>query len=643
MPHTYTITTPIYYVNSVPHIGTTLTTLAADVTSRYQRMLGQEPFFITGTDENATKVVEAAELKGEPVLDFVDHIAAEFKSIWSGMNIEYDDFIRTTEPRHAKAVQVFFKILKDAGYVYKGVYEGWYDVSTETYYKEFELIDHKSPDGNPVRWIQEENWFFKLSAFQEKLLSYIQQNPSFIQPEVRRNEVISFIEQGLRDICMSRTNHGWGIPVPEDETQIFYVWFDALINYVAASGWPYEGWEEKWPAEVQWMGKDILTRFHATLWPAMLMGADLPLPKVLMAHGWMLMGGEKISKSKGNVIAPLDLAKHLSEKAGCHFDIAVDAVRYYACAGMPYEHDSVFTIEDFEKKYNSDLANDLGNALNRSLAMCHKFCNGIIPDAKMDMEVLSAIQKAEDEMQIAMESFRMDHATTAAMGLVRFLNKYIDQKAPWTLLKNEDPALGIVLRSMIMTLRAISILISPIIPSTTKAISDQLGLPVIKEWSMLKDPKNTPSGHKLGEATPIFPRIDTRQITQKMNEEVGSSTKEKKKVNLSVVEEIDIQTFAKIKLKVGRIIGAESVEGSNKLLKLQVRVGGHTKQILAGLQKSYTPAALMGKQVVVVSNLRPALLMGHQSEGMLLAADGPDGQPILVSFDGEVPEGASVH
>jgi methionyl-tRNA synthetase len=561
------------------------------------------------------------------------------------MKIEYDDFIRTTEPRHAEAVQALFKILKNAGYVYKGVYEGWYDVATETFYKEIELVDHKSPDGNPVRWVQEENWFFKLSAFQEKLLSYIQQNPAFIQPEVRKNEVLSFIEQGLRDVCMSRTNHGWGIPIPEEETKVFYVWFDALINYVAASGWPHPGWEEKWPAEVQWMGKDILTRFHATLWPAMLMGADLPLPKALIAHGWMLMGGEKISKSKGNVIAPLDLAKHLSEKAGCTFEIAVDAVRYYACAGMPYEHDSVFTMEGFEKKYNSDLANDLGNALNRSLAMCHKFSGGMIPDAKIDQEALNAIQKTEKEIQLAMDAFRLDHAAEAAMSLVRFLNKYIDQKAPWALAKNEDPELGAVLRSMILTLQAISTFLSPFVPSTASAMSMQLGLPLVNQLDLAKDPKNAPAGHHLRVASPIFPRIDTRQIPSKIKEDMSPVAKEKKQKDLSleVEEEIDIQTFATIKLKVGRIIGAEAVEGSNKLLKLQVRVGGHTKQILAGLQKSYVPGALMGKQVVVVSNLRPALLMGHESQGMILAADGPDGQPILVSFEEEVPEGASVH
>ncbi len=327
MAKKYTITTPIYYVNSVPHIGTALTTLAADVTARYQKMRGRDVFFLTGTDENGLKVKEAAEKVGKDPMQFVDEISAKFREIWPGLYIEFDDFIRTTEPRHKAAVQRFFEILKDKGFIYTGTYEGWYDVSSETFFKEADLVDGLSPDGNPVRWVKEDNYFFKMSAFQDRLLAHIEANPNFILPESRKNEVLSFVRQGLRDVCISRSNPGWGIPVPGDDSQVIYVWVDALINYVTATGWPKEGWQDYWPAEVQWMGKDILTRFHATLWPAMLMGAELPLPEVLIGHAWLMMGEEKISKSKGNVVAPLELAAALSTRSGCSPEVAVDAVR----------------------------------------------------------------------------------------------------------------------------------------------------------------------------------------------------------------------------------------------------------------------------------------------------------------------------
>ena len=369
------------------------------------------------------------------------------------MYIEFDDFIRTTEPRHKAAVQRFFEILQEKGFIFTGTYEGWYDVSSETFFKEADLVDGKSPDGNPVRWVKEDNYFFKMSAFQDRLLAHIEANPNFILPESRKNEVLSFIKQGLRDVCISRSNPGWGIPVPGDDSQVIYVWVDALINYVAAAGWPNEGWEDYWPAEVQWMGKDILTRFHATLWPAMLMGAELPLPKVLIGHAWLMMGEEKISKSKGNIVAPLDLAAAVASRSGCSPDVAVDAVRYYMASTMPIDTDATFTHDEFDRQYNSNLANDLGNALNRSLAMSHKFVDGKVPGGLVEAGARQAIDAAKADFDKAMLTFRVDHATDAALSVVRFLNKYIDTRAPWALAKNGDAALPSVIRSMLLCLR----------------------------------------------------------------------------------------------------------------------------------------------------------------------------------------------
>src|SRR5947209_4409807 len=336
MPKRYYITTPIYYVNSVPHIGTTLTTFVSDVAARYEKMRGRDVCFLTGTDENGLKVKEAALAAGKQPQEFVDEISHTFRHIFAGMNVVYDDFIRTTERRHINAVHEVFKILQEKGHIYTGPYEGWYDVSSETFYKESDLVDGKSPDGNEVRWVQEENYFFRVSAFAEPLLKHIEAHPEFILPESRRNEVISYIKQGLRDASISRANDGWGIPVPGDESRVIYVWFDALLNYLSATGWPSPRYEKLWPCDAQFMGKDILTRFHATLWPAILLGLELPLPTTLLGHAWLLIGGEKISKSKGTVVRPLELAQELSSMCGCKHDIAVDAVRYYMAAAMPY-------------------------------------------------------------------------------------------------------------------------------------------------------------------------------------------------------------------------------------------------------------------------------------------------------------------
>lgn len=643
-----TIVTAIPYVNSTPHIGTLLTDLAGDITARYFRMRGDDVFFVAGTDENGLKIKEAAEKAGEDPYKFADRISGRFIEIFKAFEIDYDEFVRTTEDRHKRASQALFSKLKENGYVYEDTYEGWYDVSTETYFKESDLVDGKSPDGNEVRWMSEKNYFFRLSAFQDKLLLAYQSGQIKVVPETRLNEVISFIQQGLRDTCISRSNPGWGIPVPGDESQVIYVWFDALINYITATGWPDAGYETKWPPVVQWLGKDILTRFHATLWPAMLMGIGVELPQALAAHGWILLGGgEKLSKSKGNMVEPVPLASDLAAKAGCSLELAIDAVRYYLTATMPFENDYVFTYEDFDKRYNSDLANDIGNALNRSLAMAHKFVGGVVPDAPIEEQALNAVRASKGAFEEAMHRYRLDEAARAAVDLIRGLNKYIDTRAPWALAKNSDPALQSVLRSMLYWLRAAEALLRPISPTLSDAIAKQLGLPPQSVWSAITEESSMPAGTNLEQPAPIYPRLDLKKAeapggkpvseVAPPNPEKPAQTEEKPPVS-----EITIEDFMKVQLKLGRILEAEALEGSDKLLKLQVMIGSEKRQIVAGIKKNYAPEDIVGMQVVVVANLKPAKLRGTDSQGMLLAAVDADGGAILLTPEKEAPEGAQV-
>jgi methionyl-tRNA synthetase len=647
MPKT-TIVTAIPYVNSTPHIGNILTTLSGDISARYFRMRGMDVFAVAGTDENGLKIKEAAEAQGRDPHEFVKEIAERFITIFDGMGMKFDAFMRTSLDDHKVSSQALFLKLKENGYIYTATYEGWYDVSTETYFKEAELVDGKSPDGNPVRWVSEENYFFKLSAFQDRLLEHIEKNPDFIIPETRKNEVVSFIKGGLQDQCISRKNNGWGIPVPGDESQVIYVWFDALINYITATGWPAEGWEEKWPALCQWLGKDILVRFHATLWPAMLMGADLPLPKHVIAHAWILLGGEKISKSKGNVVTPLELAAETSERAGCKPEIGVDVVRYYLTATMGYENDTTFTYEDFDKRYNSDLANDLGNALNRSLSMAHKFVEGVVPDAEPEPEVVEAINNAKAAYEKAMDGFRLERAANAGIEVIRFVNKYVDTRAPWALAKNNDPALPAVVRSMLLCVRAAEGFMRPYMPNAADAIAKQLGVEPLTDWNLIGSGESLPAGTKLNHPEPIFPRLEiakTPPPAAKVKPEPKPQSKPEPKPQ--AMEEtnaniIGIEDFMKVQLKVGRVFEAEPVEGSDKLLKLQVHIGAEKRQIVAGIKANYTPEELIGRQVVAVYNLKPAKLRGVESQGMLLAATDENGGAILLQPEKEAPEGTQV-
>ncbi len=637
-------TTPIYYVNSVPHVGHALTMLACDVCKRYARMHGQDAVMLTGTDENGLKVFEAAQESGQDPIAFVDRISQAFRHCADSIGIEYDFFYRTTSEQHRVAVHRVFELLRERNYVYTDTYSGWYDVSAETFVKESEVVDGKSPDGNPVRWVEEENWFFRLSAFGEQLLRKIEAEPNWILPPTRRNEVVSFIKQGLRDVCISRTNPGWGIPVPGDESRVIYVWFDALINYLAATGWPEGDWQELWPAEAHWMAKEILTRFHATLWPAVLMAIDLPLPKTIVAHGWFVFGDSKMSKSRGNVISPDELVAFFRDRAGCAPDIAADVVRFSLARSLPYEGDTNFSWEEVGRIYNADLANDLGNALNRSLSMAHKFTGGSMPESDPEELAEQAIRKAISDAEAAMQLYKLDEFTEAGINLVRWLNKYIDERAPWALAKNNDPALGQVISSMLSTLAAAAGILTPVIPRAAAEIFRQLGTAPLTEWSGISAPRILAPGTPLGQPEPIFPRLDKDLMDQLKPPAPESPTPAPKaQVTSEAPAVIEFADFAKVQLRIGRVVEAEAVPESNKLMKLQVQIGEETRQILAGIKKKYSAEDLIGRQVVVVANLKPAKLMGLESQGMLLAADDVDGQAILLQPDSEAPEGAAVH
>jgi methionyl-tRNA synthetase len=638
MPKRRYLTTPIYYVNAVPHCGHALTTLVADVEKRYWTLRGEHPHFLTGTDENGLKVMEAAQTAGEEPQAFVDRISQTFSDAFRALGVQYDDFIRTTEPRHARAVARIFEILRDAGHIYLDKYEGWYDVSAETFVKESEVVDGKSPDGNEVRWVSEQNWFFRLSAFQDRLLEHYGANPGFLMPEGRRNEVLSFVRQGLRDVCVSRTNPGWGIPVPGDPDRVVYVWFDALVNYLSATGWPDEpGWEELWPADVHWMAKEIFTRFHATLWPAMLMGAGLPLPKTVIAHGWFVFGDAKMSKSLGNVVAPEEVVAEY-RSAGCSDAVAVDVARYALARFLPYDHDSNFSLAAVARAYNADLANDLGNALNRSLSMAHKFCGGAVPDAPLDPEAVSAVHGAKSAFEAAMDAHRVHDAVAAAVSAAQWLNKYVDERAPWTLAKQQSPELGTVLRSMLFAVRASAALMRPVTPAASDEASRQLGLAPLDSWDAIGSEESMPPGTMLGHPSPIFPRVELGT-----DQPAPAQAAKPKKEPPKPPETIEFADFAKVSLRVGRVVAAEPVEGSEKLLRLDVTVGDAKRQVIAGIAKAYQPIELIGRQVVVVANLKAAKLMGLESQGMLLAADGEDGRPILLQPERESPDGTAVH
>lgn len=645
---TYYITTPIYYPSDKLHIGNTYTTVAADAAARFKRLTGYDVMFLTGTDEHGQKIQRIAEAKGTTPKAYVDNIVAGIKELWSIMNISYDKFIRTTDDYHEKAVQKIFKKLYDQGDIYKGYYEGWYCTPCETFFTETQLVDGKCPDcGRPVEWTKEEAYFFKLSKYQDRLLKYIEDHPDFIQPESRKNEMINnFLKPGLDDLCVSRTSFTWGVPVEFDPKHVVYVWVDALSNYITAMGYGCDddsNYKKYWPADVHLVGKDIV-RFHTIIWPIMLMALGEPLPKQVFGHGWLLVDGGKMSKSKGNVVDPVVLVQHFG----------VDAVRYYLLREIPFGSDGLYNNEMFIKKINSDLANDLGNLVSRTLTMIEKYFDGTLSKGKSGGEFDEDLKRIAKETPIRVEELmtrlRISDAMDEIWRLIGRANKYIDETMPWILAKDEEKRerLKSVLYNLAESIRIISVLISSFLPDTSKKINEQFGFNgEITTWDSIKDFGRIEDGLKVKRGELLFPRIDIDKKLEELDrirEEQIKARENKNKPEMEPIKpEITIDDFDKIDLRVVKVIECEKIKGSNKLLKLKVEMNGEVRQVVSGIAKFYQPEELVGKQVILVANLKPVKLKGEDSFGMILAASTPGDEKLYVAtVAGDIDTGSQV-
>jgi methionyl-tRNA synthetase len=640
----YYITTPIYYVNSVPHIGTALTTIVADACARFQKRRGRMVYFLTGTDENAPKVHRVAQERGVPTQQFVDEMAAEFERTWQALHIEYDVFIRTTEARHKRVVTEVFRRLLQQGDIYLGAYQGWYCVSCETFFASSKVDETRAcPDcGKPLEWRDEPCYYFRLSAYESRLKEHFGANPRFIEPEVRRNETLGFIADGLQDIAVTRTGTDWGVPVPDDPASgVVYVWFDALLNYLTATGWlERDDYTDTWPPDLQLMGKDILPRFHATIWPAMLMALDLPLPERLYGHGWWIVNKQKMSKSLGNVYAPLEVAQSLAEASGCEMPYAVDAFRYYMLREMPTDSDAEFSLEGLETRYNGDLANDLGNMLHRTLSMMHRYFGGRVPDgARVEAGLADLFAQQAARVTEAYEAVDFPRGLREAWQIIGAVNRYYDEQAPWTLMKqgNTERA-GQVLYAGLIAARLLSALVEPAMPQVAREIARQLGVGEAPPWNDATAMDALPAGHALQEPKPIFPRL---QAKAEPKQPPAPAPEPPTQGATTMQDTITIDDFKRLQIRIATITAAEPVPKSTKLLKLTLDVGGETRTIVAGIAEDYAPDQLVGKQIPVLVNLQPALIRGIVSEGMMLAAD-VDGRAVLLHPDREVPSGSGV-
>ena len=694
-PEKFYITTPIYYVNARPHIGHTYTTVVCDAIARRQRMMGAETWFLTGTDEHGQKIERSAAAAGCSPREFVAKISGEFRALWDRMKISYDDFIRTTEPRHVRGVQAMFTRLQERGYIYKGSYSGQYCVFDELY------VDAAGPGapcpecGRPTETVHEENYFFKLSAMQDRLLKYYGDNPDFIRPETRRNEVIAFVRSGLRDLSVSRTSFKWGIPVPGDPKHVIYVWLDALANYLTAIGFgsddpaDQQKLERYWPADVHMIGKEIV-RFHCVYWPAFLLAADLPLPKSIIAHGWLLFEESKMSKSRGNIVRSETILDTLGG----------DALRYFLLREIVFGQDGSFSFDALVQRFNADLANDLGNLSSRTLSMITRYFDGEV--------VASLALQTIADFHAQFEQYQFSRALETAWSLVAAVNKYIVENEPWAVAEREDKdsraRLATILYTSAEALRVVTALVHPIIPEATARIWTQLGLGEISQldlrnlaWGQL------PLGTKLGKVEGVFPRADKstiermQQMELQRSAEIAQASETKTagvepqpagtgvqagqpdtqavavpspaappKESGAIVSpkttpatggqggaavsaaaagsnQITIDDFLKIELRVGEVKVAERVKGADKLLRLEVDIGTEVRQVVAGIAKAYDPEKLIGRKVVIVANLQPRKLRGLESNGMIVAASiGDDGQPVLAGFLEDVPAGAKL-
>lgn len=629
------ITTAIAYASSKPHIGNAYDIVLADMIARYKKMMGFDVFLMTGSDEHGQKIEEKANAAGITPKEYVDNAASVIKQVWDSLNTSYDKFIRTTDDYHEATVQKIFKKLYEQGDIYKSEYQGKYCVPCESFYTESQLVDGKCPDcGREVIDSKEEAYFLKLSKYQDKLLEYYEQNPDFIKPESRKNEMINnFLKPGLSDLCVSRSSFKWGVPVSFDEKHVIYVWIDALSNYITGIGYDTEDNSEQyrklWPADLHVIGKDIV-RFHTIYWPIILMALGEPLPKQVLGHPWVLVGEDKMSKSKGNVVYADDLAKRFS----------IDAVRYYLLSEVSFAQDGTFTYESFINKFNTDLANTLGNLVNRSVAMTNKYFDGKVAfgDAteQCDKELIDEANKTIEKYKNLMDIYHNAEAVDAVMTLAKRCNKYIDETTPWALAKDESQKsrLNTVLYNLLECIRILGVMLSPVMPDSCESIMKQLccndsdlSFGNTREYSV-------------GAATPLFARLDSEKILAEIAAEQEAS-KEVKAENVVTSEQIGIEDFAKVELTAAKIINCESVPKAKKLLKLTIDDGsGKNRTVASGIAKFYTPEELVGKTVILVSNLKPATLCGIESQGMILAAD--CGEDIKVIFLEDIPAGSKI-
>ncbi|MCG1598760.1 methionine--tRNA ligase [Staphylococcus epidermidis] len=651
---TFYITTPIYYPSGNLHIGHAYSTVAGDVIARYKRMQGYDVRYLTGTDEHGQKIQEKAQKAGKTELEYLDEMISGIKNLWSKLEISNDDFIRTTEERHKQVVEKVFERLLKQGDIYLGEYEGWYSVPDETYYTESQLVDPvyengkivggKSPDsGHEVELVKEESYFFNINKYTDRLLEFYDENPDFIQPPSRKNEMINnFIKPGLEDLAVSRTSFDWGVRVPSNPKHVVYVWIDALVNYISSLGYLSDDetlFNKYWPADIHLMAKEIV-RFHSIIWPILLMALDLPLPKKVFAHGWILMKDGKMSKSKGNVVDP----NVLIDRYG------LDATRYYLMRELPFGSDGVFTPEAFVERTNYDLANDLGNLVNRTISMINKYFHGELPayqgpkhelDEKMEAMALETVKSFNDNM----ESLQFSVALSTVWKFISRTNKYIDETQPWVLAKDENQRemLGNVMAHLVENIRFATILLQPFLTHAPREIFKQLNinnpdlhqLDSLQQYGMLSEAITVTE-----KPTPIFPRLDTEAEIAYIKESM-QPPKSIKQSDEPGKEQIDIKDFDKVEIKAATIIDAENVKKSEKLLKIKVELDNEQRQIVSGIAKFYRSEDIIGKKVAVVTNLKPAKLMGQKSEGMILSAE-KDGVLTLISLPSAIPNGAVI-